>query len=190
MDETFLAPLSVEIDGLHIRHLRAGDGAEYARVVAESYDHLSKWLRWPWPDMTPEQGEERVRTLGGVYLKGERFPVCAWEDGELVGGSGYRGEPNFLETKSVELGMWVRGDRAGTGLGTRLLRAMVDWGFETWGWERMMWQCDTRNDASARVAEKMGFVLEGTYRSDMEEPDGTRSSALVYSIIRSDWEGE
>ncbi|MPZ51294.1 MAG: GNAT family N-acetyltransferase [Acidimicrobiia bacterium] len=188
MENVFLAPLSTTIDGLHIRPLRAGDGVEYTEVVNASYSTLSKWLNWPVENMSVEQGEEMVRERGGAYLKGERFPVCAWEDGVLIGGSGYRGAVDFMTTGNVELGMWIRGDRAGQGLGTRFLRAMVQWGFEEWGWHRMKWECDTRNRASSRTAEKAGFTLEGTTRSDMAEDDGTRSSGLVYSILRSEWE--
>lgn len=143
MESVFLAPLSTTIDGLHIRPLRAGDGVEYTEVVNGSYPTLSKWLDWPVENIAAEQGEEMVRRLAGAYLKGERFPVRAWEDGELIGGSGYRGADDFMTTGSVELGMWIRGDRVGQGLGTRFLRAMVRWGFEEWGWHRMTWQCDT-----------------------------------------------
>jgi RimJ/RimL family protein N-acetyltransferase len=73
-----------------------------------------------------------------------------------------RGRP--LEHGTGEIGMWVRVDEAGRGLGTRLLRAMVDWADADWPFQKLTWLCDSRNLASARVAEKCGFQLEGRLR--------------------------
>jgi RimJ/RimL family protein N-acetyltransferase len=88
--------------------------------------------------------------------------------------------------------MWIRGSHAGQGLGTGVLRAMLQWGFEGWGWQRLSWHCDTRNHASASVARKNGMVLEGTRRSDAldaegKDAEGKRRDTYIFSMLQQEW---
>ena len=68
-----------------------------------------------------------------------------------------------------------------------MLRALLEWGFRDWGWERLEWRCDTRNIASARVAEKNGLTLEGTLRSDTFDVAGERRDTHIYAMLRDEW---
>ena len=83
--------------------------------------------------------------------------------------------------------MWIRATEANRGWGTRVLSAMLDWGFGEWGWERLEWRCDTRNLASARVAIKNGLTLDGTLRSNALAPLGDRRDTHVFGILKSEW---
>jgi ribosomal-protein-serine acetyltransferase len=47
-----------------------------------------------------------------------------------------------------------------------------------------MIRCDTDNDASANVARRAGFELEGTLRNDGRKHDGRLRSTLIFSQIR------
>ena len=81
----------------------------------------------------------------------------------------------------------IRGSYAGQGLGTRVLQAMLQWGFEDWGWQRLSWHCDTRNHASASVARKNGLTLEGTLRSDALDVEGKRRDTYMFAMLRDEW---
>ena len=83
--------------------------------------------------------------------------------------------------------MWVAAGYAGQGLATRVLGLMLEWGFGEWGWERLTWQCDTRNVASARVAEKQGMVREATLRSDALDVEGRRRDTYLFALLRPEW---
>ena len=50
----------------------------------------------------------------------------------------------------------------------------------------MQAEADTRNVASARVLEKVGFVHEGTLREDCVV-DGVVSDSWVFGLLRRDW---
>ena len=47
--------------------------------------------------------------------------------------------------------------------------------------------CDTRNSASARVAEKNGLTREGVLRADRLDVDGRRQDTALYAILRATW---
>ena len=84
-------------------------------------------MEWPSRSATIEDSEGYVRQSRARWLLGEQWEVGVWRGRRLVAGSGFmvRGRP--LEHGVGEIGMWVRADEAGRGLGTRVLRAMVDW---------------------------------------------------------------
>jgi RimJ/RimL family protein N-acetyltransferase len=94
-----------------------------------------------------------------------------------------------LEARVADIGMWIAAPFAGQGLGTRALRLLLRWGFDAWPWERLTWHCDTRNFASARVAEKAGMTLEGTLRQNVLDSGGQRHDTRLYAMLKSEWAG-
>lgn len=56
------------------------------------------------------------------------------------------------------------------------------WGFETLGLARIEWRAFAGNDASRRVAEKVGFTYEGVQRSRLVQR-GERKDSWVGSIL-------
>ena len=63
---------------------------------------------------------------------------------------------------------------------------MLQWAFDTLDLNRVQAETDTRNVASARVLEKLGFVREGTLREDCVV-DGDVSDSWVYGLLRREW---
>ena len=63
---------------------------------------------------------------------------------------------------------------------------MLQWAFDTLDLNRVQAEADTRNPASARVLEKLGFVLEGTLREDCVV-NGEVSDSWVFGLLERDW---
>jgi RimJ/RimL family protein N-acetyltransferase len=183
----FIAPLSITLDDLTIRSYQPGDGPAIQQAVVSSYDHLKPWIGWATTEQTIEESEALCRRFYAEYLLNQDFVLGFWLNGELAGGTGYHLREGPLEWHNAEIGMWVRASYAGHGLGTRVLRALLAWGFETWGWERLSWHCDPENIASARVAEKSGMQLEGTLHANRLGSNGERRDTHVYAMLRSAW---
>jgi len=79
---------------------------------------------------------------------------------------------------------WARG----RGWTTAALRLACAWGFDVLGLARIEWYAVVGNHASRRVAEKVGFVMEGTRRSGMVHRGERRdvwSGSLLPSDLRS-----
>jgi RimJ/RimL family protein N-acetyltransferase len=111
-------------------------------------------------------------------------------DGErLLGGTGFHLREGPLSSASAEIGMFVRASEAGKGLGTRVLSAMLHWGFGEWPWQRLSWRCDDRNKASLRVAQKAGLSHEGSLRGQKAEVGDERRNTACYGITKPDWLG-
>jgi RimJ/RimL family protein N-acetyltransferase len=185
----FFAPTAFNAGEFVIRAYKPGDGAALQRAATASYKHLRPWMLWARPDQSVEESEVICRRAAARYLLNEDFTLGIWLGDELAGGTGFHLRGGPLELRNAEIGMWISGARAGSGLGTRVLGALLAWGFTDWGWERIEWRCDARNIASARVAEKNGLRREGTLRADALDVAGARRDTHIYAILRSEWPG-
>lgn len=58
--------------------------------------------------------------------------------------------------------------------------------FETLGYRRCEWKCDSLNAPSRRAAERLGFSYEGLFRQAIVYKGRTRDTAW-FSIIDSEW---
>lgn len=183
----FIPPEETTLGTLTIRSYRPGDGPALAAAVTASYDHLRVYMPWAMPEQSPEEAETLVRTFRARYLLREDFILGLFEAGRLVGGTGFHLREGPLAAHCAEIGMWIAGDRAGRGLGTLVLRELLRWGFSAWPWLRLSWHCDSRNLASARVAEKAGLRLEGTLRGQWEPVSGGRRDTLVFAALKGEW---
>lgn len=74
----------------------------------------------------------------------------------------------------------------GRGCATEAAYALLQWAFDTLDLNRVQAGTDTRNVASARVLEKIGFVGEGTLREQCIV-DGEVSDTWVFGLIRRKW---
>jgi len=115
---------------------------------------------------------------------GARLAIDLASDGRFIGWCALaRWNPDF---RSAALG-YCLGDAAwGHGYATEAAGAVLQWAFDTLDLNRVQAETDTRNVASARVLEKLGFVREGTLREDCVV-NGDVSDSWVYGLLRREW---
>ena len=90
------------------------------------------------------------------------------------------------EYRSAAMGYCLAEGAWGHGYATEAGGALLHWAFDALDLNRVQAETDTRNAASARVLEKLGFVREGTLRQDCIV-DGEVSDSWVYGLLRRDW---
>lgn len=98
-----------------------------------------------------------------------------WRDGSRAGFAIETHDGEFLglglfvaiesEGRQGEIGYVVGPAARGSGVATRTLRLLTDWGFTGLGLERIELWIDVTNPGSERVAERVGYVHEGVLRS-------------------------
>jgi len=116
---------------------------------------------------------------------GARLAVDRASDGAFIGWCSLnRWNPEY---RSASLGYCYSDAAWGHGYATEAGRALLGWAFDTLDLNRVQAETDTRNLASARVLEKLGFVREGTLREDCVV-NGEVSDSWVYGLLRRDWD--
>jgi RimJ/RimL family protein N-acetyltransferase len=93
-----------------------------------------------------------------------------------------------VEHSGGELGYVFHPEAAGAGYATEAARAVLALAFEQLGLHRVIARIDGRNQASARLAERLGMRREAHFRSN-EVFKGEWSDELVYAILAEEWPG-
>ncbi len=116
---------------------------------------------------------------------GARLAVDRVADGAFIGWCSLtRWNPDY---RSASLGYCFVDSAWGHGYATEAARVLLRWAYETLDLNRVQAETDTRNLASARVLEKLGFLREGTLREDCVV-NGEVSDSWVFALIRREWQ--
>jgi ribosomal-protein-serine acetyltransferase len=141
---------------------------EMFKVISENRDQLAEFL--PWPDkiksgqdqlnyirMTSESWNQKAMFDYGIYsLSNQKF----------IGNIGVHSID--WRNSRCELGYWIVKELTGKGLVSEAVRLLEGECFRI-GFHRIEIRCSNRNEKSALVALRNGFVLEGYLKDEMVE---------------------
>lgn len=146
---------------------------------------LRYWDSAPWNDRDrAERFIAKCRTMADEGT-GARVAIDRASDGAFVGWCGLtRWNADY---RSASLGYCLGDAMWGHGYATETAHALLRWAFDTLDLNRVQAETDTRNVASARVLEKIGFVREGTLREDCVV-NGEVSDSWVFGLIKREWQ--
>jgi RimJ/RimL family protein N-acetyltransferase len=97
----------------------------------------------------------------------------------------------FPETRALaEIGYRLRRDDWGQGLASEGAAALVDWGFRSAGYDRVIACTMAVNIRSRRVMEKVGMKYLRTDFPDFPaDITGAEEGEVWYELLRSEWNG-
>jgi RimJ/RimL family protein N-acetyltransferase len=176
-------PEQLETPRLLLRVPALGDAPALNAAIAESFPELTRWMDW---SAEPQSLEDTARFCVDARDDWEadlRFGLIMIDklDGVVVGGTGYPsidwGVPKF------EIGYWCRTTHVGQGYASEATQALASFAFDAMQAVRVELWMDDRNERSWRVAERMGFEIEGVLRGDARNNDGSIRNTRVYGLV-------
>jgi RimJ/RimL family protein N-acetyltransferase len=149
-----------------------------------SREEVLRWLYFEAPT------EEQTRAwIEGVLARppetGTVLVVELRESGEIVGHVTNSIDP---EHRQAEIGFMFDPAHQGRGYATEASRALVAHAFEHYGVHRVYGRLEPRNEASARVLEKLGMRREALLIEN-EWVKGEWQSEAVYALLAREWAG-
>jgi len=90
------------------------------------------------------------------------------------------------EHRSAGVGYRVMPDRRRQGVASQSVQAVSRWAISDLGVERIALEHVIANPGSCGVAQRAGYLLEGTLRQDYRLPDGSRWDSHLHSLLPSD----
>jgi RimJ/RimL family protein N-acetyltransferase len=118
---------------------------------------------------------------------GATFGVFAADTGELAAAVGLHNISHLDTTYGGDggIGYWAAPGARGRGYTTEAVREVCRWAFEDLGVALIRWDAIVGNEASWRVAQKVGFTREGTLRSWLIQR-GVRVDVWMGSLLRTE----
>lgn len=183
-----MAPVSLptptlRTDRLRLRPFTSVD-ADDLFALHSSAHVLRYWDAPPWTERA--RAESFIVAAGRMAEEGSgaRLAMDRASDEAFIGWCALaQWNPAY---RSASMGYCLDAAAWGHGYATEAGRALLQWAFDTLDLNRVEAQTDTRNAASARVLEKLGFVREGTLRENCIV-NGEVSDSWVYGLIRRQW---
>jgi ribosomal-protein-serine acetyltransferase len=159
------------------------DDAEAAfALVDANRDRLDRWM--PWVRMTRSPEDTRAFIQRAIASEHDLEGNGIWVGRDLAGAIGLRVDP--LSHKG-EIGYWIGEAFEGRGLVTRACRLFIDHGFRELGLHRVELHAGVENVRSRAVAERLGFLHEGTLR-EADRVQGDRYIDMaVYGLLDREW---
>jgi [ribosomal protein S5]-alanine N-acetyltransferase len=111
------------------------------------------------------------------------FAITVRESSQLVGSIGLQIHPIH---SYAEMGYWVGVPYWGNGYCTEAVGAVIKYGFEDKGLNRIYAVHFKRNPASGRVMQKNGMVYEGCLHQHVRKWDGYED-LMQYGILQTEW---
>jgi RimJ/RimL family protein N-acetyltransferase len=177
-------PERIETERLILRVPRAGDGPAGYRAIEASRAELKRWLPWATDEFSESDEEAFCRRIAAAFIARTTLAYfITLPDGEMIGCCGMD-DPDW-ELPQFEIGYWLRTDQTGKGYTTEVVHALTRLCFDQLNAVRVAIRVDDLNERSWRVAERCGYMLEGTMRKDLRYPDGRLRNTRVYAKVRS-----
>lgn len=170
-----------------VRPYRDGDTQALHDAVAESREHIHRWVYWYPSHQTLDDTREYIRQAQVNGLQRTRFDLGIFEpQSERVLGEVIL-KVHSWDIPSFSIGYWLRRTAEGRGYAGEAAALLTDFAFRRLSAQRVAIECDTRNVRSAAVAVRLGYLLEGTLRHHSLDASGHPCDVQVYALIPADY---
>jgi RimJ/RimL family protein N-acetyltransferase len=175
----------LESERLLLRPFAASD--EEALFSIHSHPEVARWLYWE-PRDEAEVQAALAKKIAGTTLERDgdslSLAVVLKTTSEVVGDATL-----FLlsaEHRQGEIGFLFHPDHHGRGYATEAAESLLRLAFEEFALHRVIGRLEPRNEASARVLERLGMRREAHFVEN-ELVKGEWQSELLYAVLQREW---
>jgi len=162
--------------------------ADVANLASYVKDEPTLWKYALTPITTAQEFEQYMATAVEARQLKSAYPFIVFDKLQ----NKYVGSTRFydiqLNNSSTQLGYtWYSESTWGTGLNEHCKLLLLEFAFETIGFERVEFRADNRNKRSIAAMQKIGCTVEGVLRNHLPTSDGTRRDSIVLSMLKEEW---
>lgn len=176
-------PVSFSTQRFYIRRYVLADARFLCEAARESIEHVYPFLPWCHPEYSIDDSRSWIRSVEPEWKAGNQYSFAIYDSpahNRLLGGCGLN---RIDEHPVMNLGYWVRTSELGSGIAPEATRALANFAFEHLNVARIEIVMSVRNDASRRVAEKVGAAYEGKLANRLAI-HGKLHDAYMYSLTQ------
>jgi ribosomal-protein-serine acetyltransferase len=171
-------------DGAELRPLEPWHAEEFLAHLDRGREFINRYVPFGEQALDAEGARELLQRHADRRAADTGSLHGLWLEGTLVGGV------LFLNVDAAqgtcEVGCWLEPAAAGRGLVTRAMRVLLDFAVEERGMHRVEWVAAAENEASLKVARRLGMRRDGVRRQSFLH-HGRRLDVEVWSILAPEW---
>ena len=175
-------PMPIRTPRLLIRPRQTGDHVFALEAIRETWDELHKWMVWAEDpsQFTLESLEKRNRHAMANFLQRDVLELIGFDvaTGQAVIWCGLHDID--WQARECDTGYWVRQPAQRQGFATESTNALVRYAFGALGMTQVRLTHSEGNEASRRIAGKLGFQLEGVEESANPLSGGRMADRIRY----------
>lgn len=158
----------LETDRLILRRFARKDHKTYDEAVRASLPELNQWLPWARLEFEHADSNAFVREAMQSWKEERAWDYSIRMDADPERHIGSVSMWSVSKAgKIAEIGYWIRSDETAKGVCTEAVDRLLEEAFGSLGYHKVILRIAVGNDASDRVAEKLGFTREGVLREEL-----------------------
>jgi len=175
--------IRLDTDRLILRPLNDRDADDLYPIISDPEVTNNLLIPYPFPE---ERMLPWIRDRREALRAKERYilTIVLKETGKAIGVCGLVGVS--WEHMNAELVYWLGKEHWGKGYTTEAASELIRFGFQDLGFERIAVGCFSRNKASVRVIEKLGFKYEGLTRHEFIK-NGEYQDVRHFGMLREEF---
>jgi ribosomal-protein-alanine N-acetyltransferase len=179
-----LTPTTLTTNRLQLRWMDQADAPALFALFSDPAV-TRYWSTPAWTDIA--QSRAFIDTTLAQYAAGSglRFAILLAETGQMIGS--IKLYDFYDANRRCDIGYALLQAQWGKGLVGEAMRAVIEYAFHELNINRIEADIDPRNEASAKVLERMAFVREG-YMRERWIVNGEVCDTAFYGLLRRDWD--
>ena len=181
-------PQSFETERTVLKKFKPGDGALFYEIVCNNQQRLIHSFPVILSIVTNEVNAELfIRSRLNEWAQQISFTFAIWDKSEkfMLGHMSIKNIDWVIPR--AELAYMITEEYEGKGIMTEVLKSTIIYCFETLKMNKIVLRVITSNDKSFKVAEKCGFIREGTLRNEHRTFNGELVDLYYYGMTREDY---
>ena len=178
-------PTEFYTERLLIRMPKPGDGNAVFNAIQASIHELKPWMPFAQNEQSEQQTEINIRNAYVKFINRDdlRLHIFLKDTGEFIASSGLH-RINW-DVPKFEIGYWIDSRFSEKGYITEAVQGISNFAFSELNARRIEIRCDSKNEKSRKIPEKLGFTLEGILKNDAVSADGKGlRDTCIYAKIK------
>lgn len=163
-----VAASKLETERLVLRRFSRRDSTSLNDAISASLADLNEWLPWARTDYQPSDATAFIRDSLQAWKEGRAWDYTIRLKDDPGRHLGNISIWTVSKTgKIAEIGYWIRSDETSKGICTEAADVLLNQAYQSMNFHKVIMRIAVGNDASHRVAEKLGFTREGVLREEL-----------------------
>lgn len=175
--------IEINTPRLQLRVLELTDASAMQNMLAANKEYMLPYIPWAKDEpQTVKEKEDKIEEWNRDFRSNTKYTYGVFDNSnnQLLG-------LFFVFTRQgeniLEIGYIIDYSHTGKGYASECTYALTKLCFVEIKIEKVVIICSTRNEASAKIPKKLGYILEYTLRNIQRNENGTRHKDMVWVMF-------